>query len=183
MSDFVEKPLAFFNNNMNQQIPASSSSSSSSSPSSWENVQNRAAKREMWLDEFINKGHPASSWKTLPENMVYFWHAEDVFCPELPSQKHVKVSKLHFKGRGKDKEEAAVLEVGKAAVIALGKFEMVQVYIPYEIQVSIFSLRFVNRICEFFYHLIYSLFFYSCSLICFIQAFPNSRKALVFCYQ
>lgn len=31
--------------------------------------------------------------------------------------------------------------------------------------------------------MIYSLFFYSCSLICFTQAFPNSRKALVFCYE
>ena len=77
-------------------------------------------------------------WKDFPQNVSYVWYAaEDIFCPEQPCQKHLKLLlKMRIKERGY-KPLAVDIEIGYGIMTeAGGKVKEWKIWIPYEIQVS-----------------------------------------------
>ena len=87
---------------------------------------------EEWLAKECDDYHHL--WKDFPQNASYVWYAaEDILCPELPSQNYLK---LRIKERGY-KPLAVDIEIGYGIMTETGrKVEEWKIWIPYEIQVS-----------------------------------------------
>lgn len=121
-----------------ETVPAnffqSSNESSKSSPtldkSSPMKSKSTSVEHEAWLYEQYDN----YKWISVPPNPSYIWFGPDIFCPELPFQKHLKLVRLQLKERG-NKPIVASITVGEG-LMTKTNLGILQIWIPYEIQVS-----------------------------------------------